>query len=282
MRRLSVLLIFFGLSLFGSIFYVEAASYENLKSTAIQGETVVIYFSGTGPTAKTATFNGQPISFFKYKKDYAAVFGIAASQKIGSFPVKIVFSDNSVFEKNISVKTATFKKIVLPVPEKLEMTPKTLVSNLQTQNAVLNTIFTATSTEIFFNQPFGLPLANNKNLGSRFGEICQTGDEQIRHMGLDFTASTGKYVYAINDGIVTKNYIDPIYGNAVLIDHGHGIFSAYFHLDKVLAKQGGEVKKGVKIGIVGQSGYATGPHLHLSIKINGVSVDPLKFVRVFK
>ena len=270
------------MGLFSVALFAEAASYGSLKSTAMQGETVVIYFSGTGSTAKTATFNGQPISFFKYKKDYAAVFGIAASQKIGSFPVKIVFNDDSVFEKNISVKAATFKKIVLPVPEKLDMTPKTLVSNLQTQNAVLNTIFTATSTEIFFNQPFGLPLANNKNLGSRFGEIRQTGDEQIRHMGLDFTASTGKYVYAMNDGIVTKNYVDPIYGNAVLIDHGHGIFSAYFHLDKALAKQGGEVKKGVKIGIVGQSGYATGPHLHLSIKINGVSVDPLKFVMMFK
>jgi murein DD-endopeptidase MepM/ murein hydrolase activator NlpD len=81
---------------------------------------------------------------------------------------------------------------------------------------------------------------------------------------------------------VNKNYVDPIYGNAVLIDHGHGIFSAYFHLDKALAKQGSEVKKGTKIGTVGQSGYATGPHLHLSIKINGVSVDPLKFVTMFK
>lgn len=270
------------IALFSGAYFVEAANYEILKPTATQGDTVVVYFSSAGPVAKKATFNNQQISFFKYKKDYVAVFGIAASQKTGNFPVKIVFDDNSVFEKNISIKAGLFKKIVLPVPEKLDMTPKTLVANLQTQNAVLNDIFKATSTEIFFNKTFGLPLANNKNLGSRFGEIRQTGDEQIRHMGLDLTAPLGKSVYAMNDGMVTKNYIDPIYGNAILIDHGHGIFSAYFHLDKAIAKQGSEVKKGTKIGTVGQSGYATGPHLHLSIKINGVSVDPLKFVTIFK
>ena len=264
-------------------FLTEAANYEYLNSVAGRGDTIVIYFKNNKSAIKSAAFGTQPISYFKYKKDYVAVFATSATQAVGKYSVKINFSDGTVFKKILAIKVlSTPKKIALGIPKKLDMTPASLVSNLRTQNAVLNNVFSATSTEIFFNSPFGLPLANNRNLGSLYGEIRQTGNEQIRHMGVDLIAPLGASVYAMNYGIISKVYYDPVYGNSILINHGHGIFTAYFHLNTTIIKQGDKVQKGAKIGTVGKTGYATGPHLHLSVKINGISVNPLKFISAFK
>ena len=87
---------------------------------------------------------------------------------------------------------------------------------------------------------------------------------------------------AINGGIVRKAYFDSVFGKSVVVDHGQGIFSLYLHLNEIRVKEGDQIKKGHLIGTVGQTGYAISPHLHLSVKISGVSVDPLKFVSSFK
>src|SRR3989344_6112118 len=87
--------------------------------------------------------------------------------------------------------------------------------------------------------------------------------------------TTGAGVGAINAGLVRKAYVDAVYGNSVIVDHGQGIFSFYIPLDTIRVKEGAALKKGSLVGTVGNTGYAETPHLHLSIKINGVSVDPI-------
>ena len=175
-----------------------------------------------------------------------------------------------------------FSLVDLGVPEKLGMTEGELVQNLATEQSSLDTIVKVLAPNIFFSHNFNLPLADNSRIVAPFGELRKSGDQLIRHLGVDFGAPKGSAVGAINDGIVREAENDPIYGNTVIVDHGAGIFSLYMHLDTISAKVGQTVKAGQVVGTVGETGYATGPHLHLSIKIGAISVDPIKFVNIFR
>lgn len=263
-------------------FSAGAADFEVSSFDLRRGDTAIIYFKDENLSVKSAEFNGQQVSFFKYKNQYVAVFGIAAAKKPGTYPLKIVFADGKTFEKDFVVKGGKAVRVALDITKQVGLTPQGLVNKLQEKKKNLESVFDLKSEDIFFNQPFGLPLKDNTKIGSRFGEIRVTGGNEIRHVGMDLKAPLKAAVAAINKGIVRKAYNDSVYGNTVIIDHGHGIFSTYLHLDSIKASEGKNVKKGEIIGFVGQTGYASGPHLHLSVKINSVSVDPLRFVRAFK
>ena len=99
------------------------------------------------------------------------------------------------------------------------------------------------------------------------------------HHGMDFTAPTGTDVYATGNGEVTFSGWKQGYGNTVIIDHGYGYQTLYAHLFKTLAKKGQQVKRSDIIGLVGNTGKSTGPHLHYEIRYKGAPFDPTKFVQ---
>ncbi|MDI9818362.1 MULTISPECIES: peptidoglycan DD-metalloendopeptidase family protein [unclassified Legionella] len=100
------------------------------------------------------------------------------------------------------------------------------------------------------------------------------------HSGLDIGAPESSPVHTIAKGNVvsTKDYF--FTGNTVIVDHGMGVFSLYAHLKRMDVKVGDHLKQGEQVGIVGQTGRATGPHLHWSMIMNQTLVDPLLFVPV--
>lgn len=102
------------------------------------------------------------------------------------------------------------------------------------------------------------------------GEII---DRQV-HLGLDYASIAKDKIPVSNNGIVTFTGYLGIHGNAVLVDHGLGLFSLYSHLSGIEAEQGRRVEKGQIIGRTGSTGLAGGDHLHFEILVNGVSVNP--------
>ena len=244
--------------------------------TLFQGDAVVVSFS---KNPRSATFDGAAISVFPYAGAYRAVFGVSATKPPGAYVLRVDFADGTVQEQTVAVRAKKFPLVVLGIPEKLGLTPTGLVNKLQTEKVILDEIFGKKAENVFFSSQFGLALADNRRVGSVFGEIRQTGETQIRHMGTDFTAKKGAAVGAIIAGLVRKAYVDAVYGNLGIVDQGQGIFSSYTRLGTIRVKEGAALKKGSLVGTVGNTGYAETPHLHLSIKINGVSVDPISFVR---
>jgi murein DD-endopeptidase MepM/ murein hydrolase activator NlpD len=95
------------------------------------------------------------------------------------------------------------------------------------------------------------------------------------HRGVDFKGDSGLPVKASQAGAVLL--ADDLFygGNTLIIDHGTGIFTIYMHLDRFALAVGSDVRRGETIGYVGSTGRATGPHLHLSLKILGISANPL-------
>ncbi len=98
------------------------------------------------------------------------------------------------------------------------------------------------------------------------------------HEGIDVTAPMGSPIEAPAGGVVTDAGWESGYGNTVTIDHGYGITTKFAHASKLLVRAGQRVQRGQRIALVGNTGLATGPHLHYEVHVNGRPVDPLKYV----
>ncbi len=98
------------------------------------------------------------------------------------------------------------------------------------------------------------------------------------HLGIDIATRPGREIIAPAGGVVVEVGYRPDYGNFVKIDHGRGFSTMYAHLLKTSLKEGQPVKRGRVIGQVGNSGQSTGPHLHYAVFVNGVPVNPRKYL----
>ena len=98
------------------------------------------------------------------------------------------------------------------------------------------------------------------------------------HSGIDFSATLGAEAYATGDGVVAKVENNEWgYGNMVTIDHGFGYKTRYAHLQKAMVKKGQKVKRGQLVGLIGNTGKATGVHLHYEVMKNDIQIDPIHF-----
>lgn len=104
------------------------------------------------------------------------------------------------------------------------------------------------------------------------------GSSREFHSGLDIGASRGTQVYSTAGGVVRMANYNGGYGNVIFVDHGYGFSTVYAHLHKLNVKVGQQVTKGQLIGSVGSTGASTGPHLHYEVRVNGVAVNPTKYL----
>lgn len=106
------------------------------------------------------------------------------------------------------------------------------------------------------------------------------GVAQRPHYGLDYRVHTGTPVKAMNDGTVLLARFLYYEGNFVVIDHGQGLLTMYLHLSQLETKEGEAVKRGQEIGLSGGSGRATGPHLDVRVRWQGVYLDPARLLQM--
>ncbi|MFN3285991.1 MAG: M23 family metallopeptidase, partial [bacterium] len=106
------------------------------------------------------------------------------------------------------------------------------------------------------------------------------GQPRGHHLGVDIRAAAGTPVRAAHTGVVVLAERLPLGGNTVIVDHGAGVFTSYLHLQSLAASVGARVRQGQVVGFVGSTGLSTAPHLHWAVRVNGVPVDPLQWVRV--
>lgn len=248
----------------------------------LQGDALVVTFKGKAGLVRSATFGAAPIKFFDYRSSSRTVIPIDATKKPGTYLLRVRYTDGTLSERSILVRAKKFPRVTFDVPPQLGLSSLALVEKLAEKKSVFAQITSSTSLRALFSNPFRFPLADHSKIGSPFGELRNSGDTTIRHLGADFTAPLDATVTAINSGVVRKAYLDSLYGNSVLIDHGSGISSLYLHLNEFRVHPGEHVSAETVIGTVGQTGYASAPHLHLSVKLSGTSVDPIQFITAFK
>ena len=137
--------------------------------------------------------------------------------------------------------------------------------------------FSMISPRKLWDGPFALPTTARRS--SPYGvQSIYNGTMHGWHRGADFGAPLGSPVRAANHGTVRLAEEIPLSGNAVLVDHGLGVFTTYMHMSSIAVRAGQSVRKGNLVGTVGSTGVATGAHLHWGLRVNGLYVDPLLWV----
>lgn len=104
-----------------------------------------------------------------------------------------------------------------------------------------------------------------------------TGQRRL-HAGLDIAARTGNPVVASADGVVLFAGVRSGYGKVVFLDHGYGVTTRYGHLSKIEVAAGKVIRRGELLGLVGSTGRSTGPHLHYEVHVDGVPVNPYRYI----
>lgn len=145
---------------------------------------------------------------------------------------------------------------------------------------IANEIYAKKTHKTFIDKAFKQPL--NSFITSPFGSArVFNGVLKSYHSGTDFRANIGTDIRSSNAGKIVIADDRYYAGKSVVIDHGYGVFSQYYHLDEILVKKGDLVKHFELIGKSGATGRVSGPHLHLGVAINGISVNPIKFFEEF-
>lgn len=250
----------------------------------VQGEPVLVSIVGVSSLTdiKSVTFDKRPLGVFFYNGTSTALIGVDLNQKPSDYLVIAALADGTKLQKTLTVDKRPKIEAPLGIPEKLGgntvTSQKALVATLASENASLLGI--KTGTKAFWTDAFQWPLTN-VIVTDPYGYSRQTGVYSIAHKGTDFRAKEGTPVIAINRGVVrvVKEYRE--YGKTIVVDHGFGLMSFYMHLSKIKVNVGELIKPGQVIGLSGKTGYAEQPHLHLTIRINGTSIDPMKFFALF-
>ncbi len=266
---------------------VDEVKSEEMEKITIEPQTIypgdpVFITIISSSTPKEIWWNDQKLSIFEYKNKSRAFTAIDFDEKDLNKELKVVFDSGKTEIVKATITPREKIERPLGIPEKLGgNTPesaKQLISNLAAENYILNTVKTATST--LWTESFRYPLANIF-VTDDYGYDRKTVEQTIAHKGTDFRAAIGTPVMAMNEGVVRIAREFTVYGNTAIVDHGLGVQTLYMHLSKLNVEEGDTVKPGQVIGLSGDTGYADAAHLHISVKIDTVSIDPMTFLGFF-
>jgi murein DD-endopeptidase MepM/ murein hydrolase activator NlpD len=179
----------------------------------------------------------------------------------------------------IKVAAAAYPRITIKVAKQFTEPDPEQLRKIAADKDVKQKTFAVETPQRSWTGPFLPPVS--AAISDVFGTARVINQEvKSRHLGLDYGVPTGTSVHAVNHGTVLL--ARPLFfeGNCVVLDHGQGLLSLYLHLSEFNVKEGDEVAPGQVIGLSGGTGRATGPHLHLAIRWQGVYLDPATVLKM--
>lgn len=218
------------------------------------------------------------------KKDKAyALVPVSYYQKPNKMPLLVNYQEDKLVKQKeifINIQDGKYEKESIVVDKsKVNPTSKKVKRRVAKEYNEAMKIYRHVSKTNYINSKFILPL--DSNITSSFGK-ARVYNNTLNgfHSGTDFKAKVSTPVRASNDGVVVFASNRFYSGGTIIIDHGHGIYTCYFHMSKFDVKKNENVKKGHIIGLSGKSGRVTGPHLHFAARVEGEQVDPLQLIEL--
>lgn len=213
----------------------------------------------------------------------SGLVAIDLNKKPGDYALIAEMVNGEIIKNIVNVGKRGIVEESLGIPEKLGGNTKASQDKLVTTLVEDKKSVTGLRTNIkaLWTKKFISPL-QQIYITSPYGYSRKTGEYSIPHKGVDYRAKEGTEVMAVNRGVVRIAASYRNYGKSIFIDHGLGLVSYYLHLSKYKVKVGDVVERGQVIGLSGHTGYTLGAHLHLGIKINEITIDPVKFFELFK
>ena len=216
-------------------------------------------------------------------KAWYGIAGVSLETRPGIYSLELKGTTSKsaeiAFSKNIPIRAAKYPSITVTVAKRYTEPSKEQLERIHQDKTVKQDVFQHTDPEREWSGKFRAPVdvAISDVFGTR---RTFNGKVQSMHQGLDYAAPTGTPVSAVNAGTVLL--AGPLYfeGNCVVLDHGQGLLTLYLHLSEIKVKQGERIARGQEIGLSGGTGRATGPHLHLAVRWQGVYLNPATLLTV--
>lgn len=252
-------------------------------SRLAQGQTAEIKIDGIPGSSIQGSLMNHPLNFFTGSENqYVALQGIHAMADPGLYPlsIQLAMPDGTIFEYSQDVVVAAGDFLY---DKPLNVDPTTLDPEITgPEDKAWYDAASKASPDKLWDGAFSLPVEPvfAECYSSRFGSRrSYNGSEYIYfHTGLDYCGQVGDPVYAAASGVVAYTGQLTVRGNATIIDHGWGVYTAYMHQSEILVNVGDHVEQGQLIGLVGNTGRVEGPHLHFEVLVGGVQVDPLEWL----
>jgi len=247
-----------------------------------QGEVALLSIQKLGKAKPTATWMGKKITLlYETKNDaWEGFIGADLTTKPGRYKLKInLTNSNKTHAITVNVPSRDYGVRRLTLPKKMVELDATTLKRVIEESKTIKKLFISSGKNPLWVGTWIRPVPGI--IVGPFGRrSIINGMQRSPHSGVDLKAAEGDPVKAINKGTVALVAHHFFSGLSIVIDHGGGIQSMYFHLSKDLVKVGQLVEKGAIIGLAGSSGRVTGPHLHFGIRLNNGRIDPIKLIEI--
>ncbi len=245
---------------------------ELAPSTARPGDVLLLRVTGA-PAPPSGTLAGRSLSFWPAGEgEWRALAPLPVETAPGAVAVRVQ-SAEAVLAAELTVVEPGFGHHAITLDRKYVEPPRSVKRRIAADHKAFARAFGQPFSPPLFRGDFDWP--RRAPTSGRYGDQrVLNGKVASVHYGLDITGPRGSPVAAANDGEVVVTRDAYFSGNTVVLWHGAGLYTAYFHLDRIAVREGQRVQRGELVGELGATGRATGPHLHWGVKVGGLYVDP--------
>ncbi len=248
---------------------------QMLPIQPLQGDTVSIYVETLLPGQPSGRLDSQALRFVSWGDGFIALAGIDAITEPGRYRLELTGQGDQPwrpYERDVQVASGEYGTQFITIPENLAylLAPEIRAE----EDAFLATVYSDFSDTAMWQGHFQEPVTNTLiTAGYGDGRSYNNGPVDIYHTGIDYAGAVGTPIYSPAAGTVVFSDTLQLRGNTLIINHGLGLVTGYYHLSNIRVKVGEHIEKGQLIAEGGSTGLSNGPHLHWDMRVNNVPVN---------
>jgi len=248
-----------------------------------QGDILELKIPAEGLTAVHGRMGKVTIPFYLNGQGYFTTFvGVDLEARPGLAKVNVKSTTSLGTRREtairLQIKPKLFKQESFSVAPEFDQLSAEVIQRIRKDQDQFTRAFATSAPERLWDGSFLLPVSSDVTSPFGYRRVIN-GTPRAPHTGVDLKATLGTEVMAANHGRVVLLGDFFFSGNSVVLDHGGGLYTAYFHLSEFKVEAGAPVRRGEVIALSGMSGRVTGPHLHWGARLNGARVDPFELLR---
>ena len=248
-----------------------------------RGEIVELKIYGEGLSSVEARWAEQNLPFYALAPGlFAAIIGVDLEAKPGVSKITITATNDAGRRRRaetiVQTLSKAFRQESFTVASSFDQLSPEALELIRIERADFALAFSTPAAERFWEAPFIQPVPQESSSSFGYRRIIN-GKPRAPHTGADLRAPVGTEVLAANHGrvVLTGDYF--FAGKSVVLDHGGGLYTMYFHLSELKVDAGAMVRRGDVLALSGMSGRVTGPHLHWAARLGTARVDPMELIQ---
>lgn len=257
----------------------DIASATSFSGSSVPGGVTMVDLGASSSPKPRARYGSKNILVIEQDGQWKGLVGVSLKTLPGNYIVSYQIGKDSTTNKEVPIKITpkTYPEQRIKMKQKKYVSPdKEQLARIKTEKKHMGKLFKIwrdTDVSVDLSWPVDGPLSSPFGLRRFFND-----QPRNPHSGIDIAAPEGTDIVMPSDGVIIDTGDYYFNGMTVFIDHGQGMISMMNHMSKIAVKKGDQLKRGDKIGEIGQTGRVTGPHLHWSLSLNQARVDPMLFL----